>query len=128
MDKKQDQPDNSFYYQQSSLKEQKEALGSLAKEKEIIREYKEPEPAKEVEPWIEKVEKKEIKLPQPVYDQSGQVVLDNVAPQKPKITLPLDKAGIQKGLKYKVKDSIRWLSEWCVRIVKMGKWRVAYSK
>ena len=123
----QDQPDTSFYYQPSSLKEQKEALGSLAKEKEVIHEYKEPEPSKEVEPWIEKVEKKEIKLPQPIYDQSGQVILDNIVPQKPKITLPLDKLGIQKGLKYKVQDSLRWLAEWCLRVIKMGRWRVVYK-
>lgn len=122
--KTQDQPDSSFYYEEPSYKEQKEILGSLAKEKEVIREYKEPEPSKEVEPWIKK-EKKEIKLPRPVYDQGGQVILEDIAPQKPKITLPLDKLGIQKGLKHKVQDSIRWLAEWCLRIIKMGRWRVA---
>lgn len=109
-----------------SPKEQKEILGRIFKEGEpVITEYKEPEPSKEVEPWVEKVEKKEIKLP--LYDDSGQVILEDIAPQKPKITLPLDDAGIQTGLKHKVQDSIRWLAEWCLRIIKMGRWRIAYK-
>lgn len=119
------QRDLSLQYAQPATKEQKEAITPLVKEREAVREYKEPEPSKEVEPWIERVEKKEIKLPQSVYDDSGQVVLEDIAPQKPKITLPLDDTGIQRGLKYKVQDSIRWLAEWCLRIIKIERWRTA---
>lgn len=123
----QDQPDPSLSYQQPAAKEQKEAFViPIEGSKEVITEYKEPEPAKEVAEWVEKVpEKEEIKLPEPIYDQSGQVILENVAPQKPQITLPLDDQGVKSGLKQKVQDSLRWLAEWCLRIIKMDRWKIA---
>lgn len=121
------QPNGSLSYQQPAAKEQKEAFViPIEGSKEVIIEYKEPEPAKEVAEWVEKVpEKEEIKLPEPIYDQSGQVILDNATPQKPQITLPLDDQGVKSGLKQKVQDSLRWLAEWCLRIIKMDRWKIA---
>ena len=127
------QPDETFSYEQPSPKEQKEILTQLdrAKEKEKapVYEYKEPEVSPEVEGWLEKLEKgEEIRLPQPVTDDQGQVVLDDSTPQEPKIVLPLTKEEMERGLHKKVWESMRWLAEWCKRLIKKASGRVFYKE
>ena len=84
----------------------------------------------EVEGWLEKVEKEDSQLQQPVTDDKGQVVLDDSQKQQSgfKAILPLTKDEVNKGLQHKVIDSVRWLAEWCIRMVKMFGNRVAYRR
>ena len=85
----------------------------------------------EVEGWLEKLEKEDAQLKQPVVNQqTGQVVLDDAAQQQAgfKVVLPLTKDEVEKGLKHKVVDSLRWLAEWCLRLVKMFGNKVAYRR
>ena len=85
----------------------------------------------EVEGWLEKLEKEDTKLQQPVIDQTtGQTVLDDSNQQQSgfKVTLPLTKDEMEKGLKDKVVNSIRWLAEWCMRMIKMFGNKVAYRR
>jgi hypothetical protein len=85
----------------------------------------------EVEGWLEKLEREDSQLPQPVIDDAtGQVVLDDVTAQTSqfKVVLPLTKEEVQKGLHHKVMDSVRWLAEWCLRMVKMFGNKVAYRR
>lgn len=85
----------------------------------------------EVEGWLEKVEKEDSQLQQPVTDdQTGQVILDDSQQQKPgfKVILPMSKDEVEKGLHHKIIDSVRWLAEWCIRMVKMFGNRVAYRR
>ena len=85
----------------------------------------------EVEGWLEKVEKEDSQLQQPVTDPSsaGQVLLDNAQQQSGfKAILPLTKDEVDKGLQHKVLDSVRWLAEWCIRMIKMFGNRVAYRR
>jgi len=83
----------------------------------------------EVEGWLEKLEKEETQLPQPVTDDKGQVVLDDAQKQAGfKVVLPLTKDEVEKGLRHKVIDSLRWLAEWCLRLVKMFGNKVAYRR
>lgn len=56
-------------------------------------------------------------LPKPVTDQ-GQVVVAPAEPPTPQIKLPLTAPQIQKGLTYDIVYSIRWLAEWCWRLIK----------
>jgi hypothetical protein len=35
---------------------------------------------------------------------------------------------MEKGLKHKVVDSLRWLAEWCLRLIKMFGSKVAYKR
>lgn len=84
----------------------------------------------EVEGWLEKLEKEDSKLQQSVTDdKTGQVVLDDSsAPQSNfKVVLPLTKDEVDKGLHHKVLDSVRWLAEWCIRMIKMFHEKVAYK-
>lgn len=87
----------------------------------------------EVEGWLEKVEKEDSQLQQPVIDSSspgssGQVVLDNAQPSNFKVILPMSKDEVEKGLHHKIIDSARWLAEWCIRMIKMFGNRVAYRR
>ncbi|MCX6816682.1 MAG: hypothetical protein NTZ93_02375, partial [Candidatus Beckwithbacteria bacterium] len=82
----------------------------------------------EVEGWLEKLEKEDTKLQQPVTDQTtGQTVLDDSQQQKPgfKVVLPMTKDEVEKGLRHKIIDSVRWLAEWCIRMIKMFGVKVA---
>lgn len=114
--------------QAPSLKEQKEAFGPPFAEGVKIVEKKEFEPSEEVAEWMEKVEGKEIELPQPVKDEYGQILIEAARITKPKIVLPLTKKKVKKGLHHKVADSIRWLAEWCLRLLKMFPERASYKK
>ncbi len=84
----------------------------------------------EVEGWLEKLEKEETKLNQPVTNQTtGQVVLDDAQKQTGfKVVLPLTKDEVEKGLRHQVVDSLRWLAEWCLRLIKMFGNKVAYRR
>jgi hypothetical protein len=84
----------------------------------------------EVEGWLEKLEKEESQLAQPVLDKKGKVVLQDVTQQagKFKVVLPLTQAQVKTGLRHKVVDSLRWLAEWCVRMIKMFGQKVAYRR
>ncbi len=84
----------------------------------------------EVEGWLEKLEKEDSRLQQPVTDDKGKIILDDAAKQKKgfKVVLPLTKDEVDKGLHHKVIDSIRWLAEWCIRMIKMFGSKVAYRK
>ena len=109
--------------------EDKEILNQQSKEKYPIYEIGQPpEIKKPVESWLEKLEKGEdITLPQPVTDDQGQIILDDAAPQHPKIVLPLTETEIEEGSRHKIWESVRWLSEWCVRMEKMYHGRVVYA-
>ena len=104
-------------------------------EKEVkspIKEYtRDADLEPEVEGWLEKLEKEDTKLQQPVVDQTtGQTVLDDSQQQKTnfKVVLPMTKDEVEKGLKHKIIDSVRWLAEWCIRMIKMFGNRVAYRR
>ena len=85
----------------------------------------------EVESWLEKIEKEDSELQEPLVDDQGAVVLDDAKEEKKskfKIILPLTKKEVEMGLHGKVVDSIRWLAEWCVKTIKMFHGKVAYRK
>ena len=72
----------------------------------------------EVKPLIQKLEE-EIYLAKPVTDDYGQPLVSNPAPANPKITLPITQGQFAFGLTQRVTDSIRWLAEWCLRLMKI---------
>lgn len=128
----QDQPaaDKTTSYQPPTKPAgEKEVIGSLFKEGEPrVREKKEFEPPAEVKEWVEEVKTaEEITLPKPVKDEYGQILVKAARPIKPKVALPLTKPKIKKALKKKIVNSVRWLAEWCLRLVKMFPKRVSYG-
>jgi len=100
---------------------EKEILNKLFSEGDKIPvKVKETEPVvdKEVQPLIHKIEE-EIYLAKPVIDDYGQPIVSSPAPVQPKITLPVSKTSYTFGLTQKVNESIRWLAEWCLRLIKI---------
>lgn len=43
------------------------------------------------------------------------------------VVLPLTEEEIEEGLHHKVRDSIRWLAEWCLKIIKTAQHRVRFA-
>ena len=107
-----------------------EGSGEARQEVTPITEYtRQVDLEPEVESWMEKLEKEEGKLTQPVTDDKGQVILDDAQKQAGfKVVLPLTKDEVDQGLRLKVIDSLRWLAEWCLRLIKMFGNKVAYRK
>ncbi len=94
-----------------------------------LKETHEVEP--EVEGWLEKLEREgEVVLPDPIVDDNGNVVLSNaVAPDVEEVvSLPLTEQEVSRGLRGKVSESTRWLSEWARRLVKMLGNQVKYRQ
>ena len=97
----------------------------------------------EVDNYLESVEKKQEldkdvtsvlspvvdpqSVVQPVVDEQGQTIM-SVVPTEPEIDLPLSEPQVREGLHHKVWDSFRWLSEWCVMIIKKYPGRVFYKE
>jgi len=94
----------------------------------VVEVPSEPEVSKEVEGYVEKVEKAaELKTPI-TDDYTGQVLMKPAQPQDTTVTLPLTEEQVRDGLHHKVLDSFRWLAEWCVRQIKMLHGKVRYKK
>lgn len=109
-------------------KERGAGWGSVEQDSSLA-EYKETDLPKETEGWLEKLEKGEdIKLPQPITDDQGQVVLDDIQPQVKKVELPLDKQQIDQGLHQKIWNSVRWLAEWCLRAARLKSAKFVYKQ
>lgn len=111
---------------QTSSGKEKETLIS---EQEIVPivERREGEVKPEVKDYLTKVETAaEIDLPQPVTDDQGQIVVDDVQPKKVVIKLPLTEVEMKTKLHHKIVDSVRWLAEWCLRLVKITHGRFVY--
>lgn len=111
-------------------KERKDQMvGAPTPERAPMREISmEFEPPPEVQPYLEvKADPQTITLPTPIQDEYGELLLRAAALPKPKIILPLQEEELDKAFHHKVKDSIRWLAEWCKRVVLINPRRVFYN-
>lgn len=86
-----------------------------------------PETGPELEGYVENVDKKAQLPPTLVDDYTGQVLLRTADPQNATVTLPLTQTQVEEGLHHKVWESVRWLSEWCVRQIKLLNGRARYK-
>lgn len=97
----------------------------------VVEVGKDKELEPEVEGWIEHLKQEgEIKLPEPIKDDQGNVVMAEAPAQvvNDKLVVPMTQAGVTQGLKQPVTSSARWLSEWIKRLVKMFGNKIAYKK
>ncbi|MFH1840650.1 MAG: hypothetical protein ABH807_00605 [Candidatus Shapirobacteria bacterium] len=87
-----------------------------------------PEIGPEVKDWLTQLEQgEEIKLPQPVTDDQGQILVSNVAPQQVTITLPLTEAEMRRALHLKLVYAARWLGEQMNRLSQIMGGRLVYK-
>ncbi len=104
----------------TSAGERKETIVSAPEKTRPIEMAPAKETGPEVKDWLTKLETgEEIRLPQPVTDDTGQVMLDNAAPQQVTVTLPLTEEEINRALHIKIIYSLRWLAEWTKRLIKI---------
>lgn len=96
----------------------KETIVSEREKFPVVERPITPEVPPEVE-HVEAVAGAEISLPQPVTDDSGGVIMDNVAPQQLTVTLPLTEEEMSQALHLKIIYSLRWLAEWMKRLLKI---------
>ena len=103
--------------------------GPIFKEAEPrLIEKKDFQPPPEVKEWVKEVKTaEEVTLPKPIKDEYGEILVRAASPIKPKIVLPLTKPKAQQGLHKKIVQSIRWLAEWCLRLIKMFPKRAVYG-
>ena len=109
-----------------------DALSALAQEvpgAQVVDVEKSAEVPPEVESWMEKVEHHEVRAPNQVVvaDQTAQMPTGDYAAQ-PVIVLPITQQAVQIGMKKSVQDSIRWLAEWCVKMMKKFHGLVVYRE
>lgn len=82
----------------------------------------------ELEGYLEKIEHPAVGT---VTDDTGVPVLTPANDDQITITLPLSEEQVEKGLHHKIMDSVKWLAEWCVLIIKKAHQagvRVVYKK
>jgi len=109
---------------------EKEILNQLFKEENetfSVKVEEEPELSPELEPAIKKVER-EIYLSKPITDDNNQPLISSPASQNPTIVLPVSQNQYSQGLTQKVSESIRWLAEWCLRIIKIFGTKAEFRK
>jgi len=95
----------------------------------LITEKPEGRIDREVETLLEKVEKDDVQLTQPVTDDlTGQVLVTAPSAKKQKITLPIDRRKLLYGLKQSIDTAIRWLSELCLKLIKKDPTKVKFKK
>lgn len=85
----------------------------------------------EVEGWLEQLKQEgEITLPQPLKDDSGQVMMAEMPVQVvgDKIVVPMTQQSLAANLKKPISDSGRWLAEWVQKLKKMFGDRVAFRQ
>lgn len=87
---------------------------------------KEPIP-REIKTWMEKVEASSSTQPQQVNDDTGQPLLTPIAPQDPKIVLPVTRSAFVGGFKKTFVDASRWLSIFLFRFIKIKKGNITFK-
>ncbi len=95
---------------------------------------------KEIQGYIDRAEH-QVETQQPQLNRPQQTAVTSqvsqptvgkgvagVAPaiEAKKITLPMNQIEVEKGLQQNIKEGVRWLSEWCVMMIKKYPGRVFY--
>lgn len=108
---------------------EKDILNQLFTEEkgEITLMEAEPRFKPEVESMIKRVEK-EIYMAKPITDDAGQPLMQSPQAATPVITLPITQNTYLVGLTQQITESIRWLAEWCRRLIKMLGEKVAFRE
>lgn len=107
----------------------KERLKPPARQFPVVEVDKDKEIPSSVSDYVEKVEKADYNLSQPVQDdQTGQVLITSAQSQSSQITLPISLEEYETGLKVNIEHSLRWLAEWSRRLKKMFGRYIGFKK
>ncbi|MFA5828738.1 MAG: hypothetical protein WC841_05275 [Candidatus Shapirobacteria bacterium] len=82
---------------------------------------------REVESWMEKVEKDQTVQKIVNDDRTGQPVMTPTAPTDPVIQLPITRGTFAAGFGKAISDAGRWLSVFIFRVIKIKKGKVKFK-
>ena len=82
---------------------------------------------REVETWMEKVEKDQTAQQTVTDDTTGQPVMTPVAPVDPKIELPVTRQTFVSGFGKAITEAGKWLSVFIFRMIKIKKGKVKFK-
>lgn len=92
---------------------------SVVKQMPVVETEKKQEESPEVESFLEKIERRFARIPKGMPGPQGDnVVVQQASSQQPPVSLPVTKAGMKKGKKSPVENSIAWLVTWAMRRMK----------
>jgi len=80
-----------------------------------------------IKSWLEKIEE-DPGMANPISDHQGKTIMSGVAPQNPKIILPISRNTFLGGFKKSINDASRWLSTFLLRLIKMKKGNVKFKE
>lgn len=93
-----------------------------------IRSEKNVAVPKEVESWLQKIEK-DPTVPKNINDGvTGTPMIQTAAPADPKIVLPVSRKSFSNGFKAAIVEAHRWLSEFLFRLIKIKKGKVVFKE
>ena len=82
---------------------------------------------KEVESWMERVEKDQTIAKIVNDDQTGQPIMIPSAPVDPRIELPVTRVTFAEGFGKAITDAGKWLSAFIFRVIKKNKGKVKFK-
>jgi len=94
---------------------------------EMVDERAELVVPREVETWLQKIEKDTTQL-SVVNDQNGQPILSPAAPSNPKIKLPVTRRNFVAGFKKPFEEAARWVSAFFLRFIRIKKGWVVFKE
>ena len=80
----------------------------------------------EVKSWMEKIE--EDPGQQVVNDNSGQPIMQPVAPTDPRIVLPITRKKFVEGFKKKIDEAGKWLSTFLFKVIKLKRGKIKFQE
>lgn len=112
---------------QSQIKQEAQVDQQVSESISVTEIPKEPEISEEVQAWMERVKSDDVVDPKPVK-HGRTTVVSPADPQQVEVELPVTKATYEKGFKYKTGFSLRWLVEWCKRVIGVHKGKTGFKK
>jgi len=82
---------------------------------------------REVETWMEKVEKDQTIQKIVTDDATGQPIMTPAAPTDPKIELPVTRETFASGFSKAITEAGKWLSVFIFRVIKIKKGQVKFK-
>ena len=82
---------------------------------------------REVETWMEKVEKDQTAQQVVSDDSTGQPIMTPSAPADPRIELPITRGTFASGFSKAISDAGKWLSVFIFRVIKIKKGKVKFK-
>lgn len=106
----------------SIAREKEQAFPSTTERVPIVEAGRIPETPAEREGLVNRVEKEQVELLEPIKDEDGQNLVTSASSSEPKIILPISEQTFtfKDNWHKPVSTAIRWLLVWALRVMKIN--------